>query len=64
MKKFKSGDRVKMKYFDGYATGKITIVKETECKVLFDSDYDLDYWYYPTIDLELIDENNHTNNNK
>lgn len=52
MNEFKLGDRVRMKYYDGYATGEITIVTETECKVIFDGDYDLAYWYYPKAELE------------
>jgi len=55
---FKSGDRVRMKYFDYYAYGEITIVTKTECKVMFDGDYDLAYWYYPKKDLELVNEQN------
>lgn len=54
MKDFETRDRVKMKYFDGYAYGEITIVTDKECKVLFDGDFDLAYWYYPKKDLELI----------
>jgi hypothetical protein len=55
MNKFKPGDRVRMKYFDGYATGEITIVTEDTCKIIFDGDFDLAYWYYPKSELELID---------
>lgn len=43
-----------MKYFDRWATGEVTIVKESESKVLFDGDFDLAYWYYPNAELELI----------
>lgn len=52
MNEFKPGDRVRMKYYDGYTTGQVTIVTEYTCKVLFDGDYDLDYWYYPKSELE------------
>lgn len=51
---FKPGDRVRMKYFEGYATGEITIVKGDQCKILFDGDYDLPYDYYPSNELELV----------
>lgn len=51
---FKAGDRVKMKYFGGYATGEVTIVSELGVKIIFDGDFDLDYWYYSAKDLELI----------
>lgn len=54
----KANDRVRMKYYDHYAYGMVTIVTETECKVLFDGDYDLAYWYYPKKELELVNENN------
>lgn len=54
--KFKNGDRVKMKLYDRYATGLITIAKEDESKVLFDGPYYLAYWYYPNKELELITE--------
>lgn len=59
---FKPGDMVKMKYFDYYATGEITIVTEKTCKVLFDRKYDLAYNYYLKEDLELISPqySNHT----
>lgn len=56
MTKFKVGDRVKMKYYDGFATGEITIIAIDTCKVLFDGDYDLAYWYYKEEELELIEE--------
>ncbi len=58
MIRFKHGDRVRMKYFDGYATGEITIVDDEQFtyKVIWDADYDLDYWYYLQSDLELINE--------
>lgn len=57
MTEFKSGDRIRMKYFDRWATGEVTIITEKECKVLFDSEFDLVYWYYPKIELELIENN-------
>lgn len=56
MEEFKIGDKVRMKYFDQWATGEITIVTETECKILFDGEFDLAYWYYPMKDLEVIKE--------
>lgn len=52
--KFKSGDRVRMKYYGRYATGEVTIVKNNLIKVLFDGDYDLPYDYYDGNDLEII----------
>jgi len=55
MTKFKVGDRIRMKYYDRYAYGEITIVSEQGCKVLFDGDFDLAYWYYKPEELELID---------
>lgn len=53
---FKAGDRVRIRYFDGYAYGEITIVRDEreECKVIWDGDYDLDYDYYPMSQLELV----------
>jgi len=54
--KFKSGDRVRMKYFDGYAYGEITIISSLGYKVLFDGDWDLAYWYYKEEELELVDK--------
>lgn len=48
-----AGIRVKMKYFDSFATGCVTIKKEDEAKVLFDGDFDLAYWYYKKDELEL-----------
>ena len=53
---FKTGCRVRMKYHDRWATGEVTIVREDDCKVLFDGDFDLDYYYYPKKDLELLDD--------
>lgn len=54
--RFKSGDRVRMKYYDTYINGEITIVREEDCKVMWDSEYDLAYWYYLKSELELIDD--------
>lgn len=51
----KSGSRVKMKYFEGYATGEVTIAREKDCKVIFDGDFDLAYDYYSYEELELIE---------
>jgi hypothetical protein len=56
MKEFKPGDRVRVKYEDHFAYGEITIVRENDCKVLFDGDFDLDYWYYSKEVIELIEE--------
>lgn len=56
MKDFKSGDRVRMKDRGEYVHGEVTIVTETECKVMFDEDWAPHYWYYPKKDLELIEE--------
>lgn len=52
--RFKPGDRVRMKYYDRYAIGEITIVREEDFKVLFDGDFDLPYCYYLKSELELI----------
>lgn len=51
---FKAGDRVRMKYHDRYAYGEVTIVSELGVKVLFDGEYDLDYYYYKPEELEVI----------
>ena len=48
------GDRIRMKYYEGYAMGEITIIREIDCKVMFDADYDLPYTYYPKEEIELI----------
>lgn len=48
------GSRVRMKYFDGYAYGEVTIISELGVKVLFDGEFDLAYWYYPIKDLEKM----------
>jgi hypothetical protein len=53
--KFMNGDRVRMKYCDVYVHGEVTVVKDTECKVLFDEEWAPGYWYYPIADLELIE---------
>lgn len=52
--KVKTDTRVKLKYHNRWATGTVTIVNETEAKVLFDGEYDLNYWYYKKDDLELL----------
>ena len=52
--KFKSGDRVRMKYYDRYAYGEVIIPREKDSKVIFDGDYDLSYYYYPNEELELM----------
>ena len=54
MAKFKRDDRVRMKYYDRYAYGNVTIVSELGVKVLFDGDYDLYYWYQKPEELELV----------
>ena len=53
---FKPGKRVRMRYYDYWAKGEITISTENSCKVMFDGDYDLPYDYYPKKDLELLDD--------
>ena len=53
--KFKRDDRVRLK--DTSYIGIVTIVKETECKVLFDDGDGPDYWYYPNNELILIERN-------
>lgn len=62
MNQFKCGDRVKMWIGPSNDTtnpqgywvhGEITIIKDDECKVLFDEEYAPDYWYYTTSDLVL-----------
>lgn len=54
MDKFQCGDRVRIKYYEGYAYGEITIVTDISCKIIFDGDYDLAYDYYPIEELELV----------
>lgn len=56
MTDFRPGDRVRMKYLNGYATGEITIVTDLTCKVIFDGDFDLSYDYYMKSDLEKIEK--------
>jgi len=63
---FTSGCRVRMKYFDDYATGEVILIRRNEitgiheAKVLFDGPYDLAYWYYPLVDLEVITDESST----
>lgn len=51
----KHGDRVKMKWGDGYVHGQVTVTRpeSNESKVLFDEDWAPDYWYYSNDELEL-----------
>ena len=59
---FKRGDRVSMKDGDnGYCHGEITIVREYDCKVLWDEEWAPDYWYYPKDDLIYVEENKYDN---
>lgn len=53
MNLFKRGDRVGLPYYDRYAYGEITIIRDNDCKVLFDGDFDLAYDYYPAKKLRL-----------
>jgi hypothetical protein len=53
--KFKMGDKVRMQYYGRWAYGEVTIPLDDTSKVLFDGDYNLDYWYYPNNELELIE---------
>lgn len=51
---FKSGDRVRMKDGDnGYVHGEITIVRQYDCKVMFDEEWAPNYDYYLKEDLEI-----------
>ena len=52
----KSGSRVKYWDINEWVEGEVTIVREKECKVIFDSPSDLNYDYYPIDKLELIEE--------
>lgn len=57
----RDGSRVKMLYENIWLEGEVTIVRETNAKVLFDSHEtgpDLDYDYYPIKDLEFIEGQN------
>lgn len=61
MVEFKHGDRVKVVLGGGItAYGEVTIVTEDKCKVILD-DSDLDYWYWPKKDLEIVDKNDPEN---
>lgn len=51
------GSRVKYWDINEWVEGEVTIVRENDCKVIFDDPSDLDYTYYPYKDLELIDDN-------
>lgn len=51
----KSGSRVKYYDIDKWIEGEVTIVRENEAKVIFDSPSDLCYAYYPIDELKLID---------
>lgn len=51
----KPSSRVKYWDIDRWVEGEVTIVREKDCKVIFDSPCDLDYTYYPIDLLELID---------
>jgi hypothetical protein len=51
----KSGSRVKYYDIDRWEQGEVTIVRENDAKVIFDSPCDLNYDYYPIDKLELID---------
>ena len=52
----KSGSRVKYWDINEWVEGEVTIVREKECKVIFDSPSDLNYDYYTIDKLELIEE--------
>ncbi len=52
----KPGSRVKYWDIDEWIEGEVTIVRETDAKVLFDGPRELDYTYYPIDKLELINE--------
>lgn len=49
---FKAGDQVRMVVGDYFIYGEVTIVTETQCKVLFQDDWD--YTYYNKKYLELV----------
>lgn len=51
----RSGSRVKMLDGKEWIEGEVTIVREKDCKVLFDSPSDLSYDYYDLDELELIE---------
>ena len=52
----KAGSRVRYWDIDIWVEGEVTIVREHDCKVIFDSPSDLNYDYYPIDKLELIEE--------
>lgn len=47
MEDFEPGDRVRFQEKDLWFTGEITIVRESDCKILPDGGFDWDYTYYP-----------------
>ncbi len=51
----KSGSRVKYYDIDRWVEGEVTIVRENDCKIIFDDPSDLNYDYYPFDKLELIE---------
>lgn len=60
MNKFRLGDRVRMKHYDRYAYGDVTIVSEAKTlnvKVSWDGDFDLPYQYWDENELELVETN-------
>lgn len=57
-KNFKRGDRVRMKDGDSWIHGEVTIVREDECKVMWDEEWAPNYWYYPKSLMEKINANN------
>jgi hypothetical protein len=52
----KPGSRVKYWDINEWVEGEVTIVREKDCKVIFDEPSDLCYDYYPYEKLELIGE--------
>lgn len=52
----KSGSRVKYWDINEWVEGEVTIVRENDAKVIFDSPSDLNYDYYPLDKMELIEE--------
>lgn len=63
--KFERGCKVKWSAQVGItAYGEVTIVREDDCKVMFDSSYDLNYDYYPKSELTIVTEEEYAEANK
>lgn len=46
--------------FDGeWVEGEVTLVRDSDCKVMWDGNTELNYDYYPKKDLELDNDRSH-----